>query len=80
MGEGVAELRQQLRQLVREHLPSDFLGAFTSDPADLAVAQQFCRLLAEQGLLCPAWPEQFGGRDASPWDQTAVREDMWAFH
>lgn len=80
MGDGVAALRQQLRDLVHEHTPEDYLGAFTHDPADLEVAQRFCRVLADQGLLCMAWPEEFGGRDASLWEQTAVREEMWAQH
>ena len=80
MGPEVAALRQELRGLVRDHVPDDFLGAFTHDPADLEVAQRFCRLLAGQGLLCMAWPEEYGGRGASPWAQTAVREEMWAFH
>ncbi|WP_018501705.1 acyl-CoA dehydrogenase family protein [Parafrankia discariae] len=80
MGEGVATLRQELRQLVREHVPPDFLGAFTADPADLEVAQAFCRTLAERELLCMAWPREFGGRESSPWEQMAVREEMWALH
>ena len=80
MGPEVAALRQELRGLVRDHVPDDFLGAFTHDPADLEVAQRFCRLLADQGLLCMTWPEEYGGRGASPWAQTAVREEMWAFH
>jgi alkylation response protein AidB-like acyl-CoA dehydrogenase len=80
MGERAAELRTRLRGLVREHVPPDFLGAFTSDPADLAVAQRFCRLLADEGLLCLAWPEEFGGGGASLWEQTVVREEMWAHH
>jgi alkylation response protein AidB-like acyl-CoA dehydrogenase len=80
MGEDIAALRTQLRTLVADTLPDDYLGAFTDDPNDLAIAQAFCRLLAEQGLLCMAWPEEFGGKDASPWAQTAVREEMWAFH
>ena len=80
MGEAVTALRGELRDLVREHMPADFLGAFTDDPADLAVAQRFCRLLAEHGLLCLAWPEEFGGRGASLWEQTVVREEMWAHH
>jgi alkylation response protein AidB-like acyl-CoA dehydrogenase len=80
MGQEVAALRGELRALVREHVPADFLGAFTDDPADLEVAQGFCRLLAERGLLCMAWPEEFGGRGASSWEQTAVREEMWALH
>jgi alkylation response protein AidB-like acyl-CoA dehydrogenase len=80
MGEGAAQLRAELRRLVAENIPDDFLGAFTDDPADLEIAQRFCRLLAEQGLLCLAWPEEFGGRGASAWEQTVVREEMWAHH
>jgi alkylation response protein AidB-like acyl-CoA dehydrogenase len=80
MGDQVDALRQELRGLVAEHIPPDFLGAFTDDPADLAIAQHFCKVLADRGLLCPAWPEEWGGRDASLWAQTAVREEMWAVH
>jgi alkylation response protein AidB-like acyl-CoA dehydrogenase len=80
MGGAVTALRGELRHLVAEHVPADFLGAFTDDPADLEVTQRFCRLLAERGLLCLAWPEEFGGRGASAWEQTAVREEMWAHH
>ncbi|HET6774427.1 MAG TPA: acyl-CoA dehydrogenase family protein [Acidimicrobiales bacterium] len=79
-GPEVADLRSQLRRLIADHVPADYLGAFTDDPADLEVAQSFCRLLAAEGLLCAAWPEEFGGRGASPWEQTAVREEMWAHH
>jgi alkylation response protein AidB-like acyl-CoA dehydrogenase len=80
MGDGVAGLRKELRRLINDNIPADFLGAFTSDPADLEVAQSFCRLLADRGLLCMAWPEEWGGRGASAWEQTAVREEMWAHH
>jgi alkylation response protein AidB-like acyl-CoA dehydrogenase len=80
MGEAAASLRQELRALVRDNIPADFLGAFTPEPTDLAIAQDFCHLLAERDLLCMAWPEEFGGRGASLWEQTVVREEMWAVH
>ncbi|OLT30843.1 acyl-CoA dehydrogenase [Actinomadura sp. CNU-125] len=80
MGPDAAALRGELRELVAEHVPPGYLGAFTDDPADLETAQKFCRLLAERGLLCPAWPREYGGRDASIWEQTVVREEMWAHH
>lgn len=80
MGEAATALRGELRRLMDEHIAPDYLGAFTNDPADLEVAQDFCAVLAERGLLCIAWPEEFGGRDASPWEQTVVREEMWARH
>jgi alkylation response protein AidB-like acyl-CoA dehydrogenase len=79
-GEAVTTLRAELRELIGEHVPRDFLGAFTDDPTDLEVTQRFCRVLADRGLLCMAWPEEYGGRGASPWEQTAVREEMWAHH
>jgi alkylation response protein AidB-like acyl-CoA dehydrogenase len=80
MGQKAAELRRELRELVKTHVPEDFLGAFTDNPADLETAQAFCRLLAERGLLCLSWPEEFGGGGASVWEQTVVREEMWAHH
>jgi alkylation response protein AidB-like acyl-CoA dehydrogenase len=80
MSEAATALRGELRDLVRMHVPEDFRGAFTDDPSDLDVAQRFCRLLAEQGKLCMAWPEEFGGCSASVWEQTVVREEMWARH
>src|SRR4051812_7191562 len=80
MGEEASALRTRLRGLVHDHVPSGYLGAFTSDPADVDVAQRFCQMLADEGLLCMAWPEEFGGRGASSWEQTVVREEMWAHH
>ncbi|MGB8402724.1 MAG: acyl-CoA dehydrogenase family protein [Mycobacterium sp.] len=80
MGAEAEALRQELRTLVKMHVPEDFLGAFSDNPDDLATAQQFCGLLAEQGLLCMSWPPEYGGRGSSPWEQTVVREEMWAHH
>ncbi|TDD91781.1 acyl-CoA dehydrogenase [Actinomadura darangshiensis] len=80
MGEAATALRGDLRRLVAEHVPPGFLGAFTDDPSDLEAAQRFCRLLAERGLLCLAWPGEYGGSGASVWEQTVVREEMWAHH
>ncbi len=80
LGQDAAALRVRLRRLIDQELPDGFLGAFTDDPADLAVTQAFCRLLAEQGLLTVAWPSEFGGGGGSLWDQTVVREEMWAHH
>ena len=75
-----AELRRELRALMDEHIPADFLGAFTEDAGDLAIAQDFCKLLGERNLLNTAWPEEYGGRSSSPGEQTVVREEMWARH
>jgi alkylation response protein AidB-like acyl-CoA dehydrogenase len=80
LGTAAEELRGHLRELIAEHLPADFLGAFTDDPADLATTQQFCKTLAEEGLLTVTWPTAFGGSGGDAWAQTVVREEMWAHH
>jgi len=80
LGEQASALRVRLRALIAEHIAPDYLGAFSDDPADLDVAQQFCRTLADAGLLTIAWPTEYGGGGGSLWDQTVVREEMWAHH
>lgn len=80
LGSDATELRLRLRELMRTHLPADFLGAFTDDPNDLAATQSFCKLLAAEGLLALAWPTEHGGGGGSVWQQTVLREEMWAHH
>jgi alkylation response protein AidB-like acyl-CoA dehydrogenase len=80
LGDQAAALRSRLRELITSHIAEDYLGAFTNDPADLDVAQRFCKLLADEGLLTIAWPTEYGGGGGSLWDQTVVREEMWAHH
>ncbi len=80
MGADVDALRVRLRSLIDREIPAGWLGAFSNDPNDLALAQRFCKLLADEKLLCPAWPHRYGGHDASLWEQTAMREEMWAQH
>ncbi len=80
LGEQATALRSRLRELIAAHIAEDYLGAFTSDPADLDVAQRFCRTLAAEGLLTVAWPTEYGGGGGSVWEQTVVREEMWAHH
>ncbi|MFB4308202.1 acyl-CoA dehydrogenase family protein [Actinomadura sp. GTD37] len=79
-GAAADALRGRLRTLVEQHVPADFLGACTDDPRDLETAQAFCRVLAGDGLLTLAWPAEYGGRGGSVWEQTVMREEMWAHH
>ena len=80
LGEQAADLRARLRAVIAEEIPAGWLGAFSDDPADLELAQRFCRRLADEGLLTISWPEEYGGAGGSVWDQTVVREEMWAHH
>jgi alkylation response protein AidB-like acyl-CoA dehydrogenase len=79
-GEAVLDLRQKLRRMIDEDLPASFHGAFVSGRAGQDVADAFCRRLAEENLLTMSWPREYGGADASVWEQTALREEMWAHH
>jgi alkylation response protein AidB-like acyl-CoA dehydrogenase len=76
----IVELRAELRALVREFVPQAFLGAFTNDPDDFALTERFCRELGRRRLLAMAWPQAHGGCGADAWEQTALREEMWAAH
>lgn len=78
--ERVTALRVELRGLIGEHVPEGFLGAFTHDPADLVVTEKFSRELGARQLLTMAWPKEYGGLGADVWEQTALREEMWAAH
>jgi alkylation response protein AidB-like acyl-CoA dehydrogenase len=80
LGQQAAALRSRLRELIATHIADGYLGAFTDDPADLDVAQRFCKTLAGEGLLTISWPTEYGGGGGSLWDQTVVREEMWAHH
>jgi alkylation response protein AidB-like acyl-CoA dehydrogenase len=80
LGQRAGELRTRLRALIAANVPDDYLGAFTDDPGDLDIAQRFCKTMAEEGLLTVAWPEEYGGAGGSVWEQTVVREEMWAHH
>ncbi|HTR71594.1 MAG TPA: acyl-CoA dehydrogenase family protein [Mycobacteriales bacterium] len=79
-GAAADALRVRLRALIREHIRPGFLGAFSNDPADLELTQRFCKILAQEGLLCLTWPREYGGGGGSVWEQTTVREEMWAHH
>ena len=78
LGEPAESLRRRLRQLVEEHLPEGFLGAFTDDPEDLAITQRFCKLLAAEGLLAKAWPTEYGGGGGCvSWSRSICPRDSW---
>jgi alkylation response protein AidB-like acyl-CoA dehydrogenase len=79
-GDTAEGLRSRLRELVAEHLPPDFLSPFTDDPEDFALTERFCRVLGDEQLLALAWPREYGGGGGDVWEQTVVREEMWAHY
>lgn len=76
--DGPDELRRELRGLIRDELPEDWLGPFTDDPRDREISDAFCRTLAERDLLVPEWPVAYGGQGMSLERGLVIREEMWA--
>jgi alkylation response protein AidB-like acyl-CoA dehydrogenase len=47
------------------------------EPADVDAVKAFCAALGAEGFLTPHWPDEFGGRHASPWEQLIISEETW---
>ena len=69
---------RQIRALIVEHLPADWLGPFTYNPADFELSNRFCEVLADEGLLVPDWPVDVRGQDLDLASSVTIREEMWA--
>jgi alkylation response protein AidB-like acyl-CoA dehydrogenase len=72
-------LRQSLQSYIEDNLMPEWSHLYRDVPtkATLEESIRFCKGLAERGLLTPAWPEEFGGRSASQWEQTIISEELW---
>jgi alkylation response protein AidB-like acyl-CoA dehydrogenase len=73
------ELRGRLKAFVAEVVPPGWT-LYDRDmptPADVEEVRGFCRELAERGLLTPSWPKEYGGSEASSWDQMIISEELW---
>jgi alkylation response protein AidB-like acyl-CoA dehydrogenase len=70
--------RRELRRFLDEELPDWWRGMFVADERVFPETRRICEKLAARGWLTMAWPREHGGRDASPWMQAVLREEMWA--
>jgi alkylation response protein AidB-like acyl-CoA dehydrogenase len=48
------------------------------EPGDRDTVLEFCQAMGKRGFLTPHWPVEYGGRKASPWEQTIISEEIWA--
>jgi alkylation response protein AidB-like acyl-CoA dehydrogenase len=78
LGAEARSLRTRLRALLAEELPADWVTPFSLAPDIRAVVARVCRRLADEGLLTLSWPAEYGGAGADLWQQTVLREEMWA--
>jgi alkylation response protein AidB-like acyl-CoA dehydrogenase len=64
---------------VGEAVPSDWTLYERDMPTQREVdaVRGYCRELAARGLLTPSWPVEYGGREASSWEQVVISEELW---
>jgi alkylation response protein AidB-like acyl-CoA dehydrogenase len=72
--------RSTVRDFLAAHLPADWetRAQGPGSQSQAHFSKQFCSQLAHAGLLVPHWPQRWGGRDAGPWAQFILAEEMWA--
>ena len=54
MGATAAKLRGELRRLITDEVPADYLGAFTDDPAEVVRLGDFCLAAAAAARSDPS--------------------------
>ena len=73
--------RARVRDVLDRTLPDDWEEISLHGPgsdAQTEFSRRFCRQLAEEGLLYPHWPREYGGEDAAIWHQFILGEELWA--
>jgi alkylation response protein AidB-like acyl-CoA dehydrogenase len=78
---GDQAFRARVREFLARELPSNWEeisrhGPGSREQTEFSLA--FCPKLAAAGLLVPHWPEAYGGRSSTPWEQLILAEEMWA--
>lgn len=73
------ELRAHLRSIIEDIVPPGWTARDrdVATPDRLAMTMRLCQKLAADDLWIPHWPAAYGGRDASPWEQIIIGEELW---
>lgn len=70
--------RTDLRGVIAAHVPQRWAELIPGEEATSAFTVDFCKMLAEHGMLAPHWPTEYAGRDASPWQFIILGEELWS--
>jgi alkylation response protein AidB-like acyl-CoA dehydrogenase len=71
------QFRQEVRAFIDEHAPAgEHAGEEGGSRADHEEVLAWQKQLAKKRWLTLAWPEQYGGLDASHWQQMVLKEEM----
>jgi alkylation response protein AidB-like acyl-CoA dehydrogenase len=75
-------LRGDVREFLDSALPATWSGVFSvANGGGVSGSQlsfELCRRLAERGWLIRQWPRDYGGADASVWEQVVLQEEYEA--
>ncbi|MCH8066105.1 MAG: acyl-CoA dehydrogenase family protein, partial [Chloroflexi bacterium] len=74
------QFREEVREFLRQELPADWQGAGgygeEGSEATRELSRRMMAKLAERKWLAMAWPEEYGGLDASHMQQLIYNEEM----
>jgi len=76
------KFRGRVRDAINRLLPADWDETYVRESyaSDLQIdfSREFCSKLAQEGLLTPHWPKQYGGDEAEDWQHFILNEEMKA--
>lgn len=73
--------RARIRDFLARELPNDWPEISRHGPGSKEQTEfslEFCPKLAEERLLVPHWPVEWGGENHSTWQHFILGEEMWA--
>jgi alkylation response protein AidB-like acyl-CoA dehydrogenase len=73
--------RERVRAVLKGMLPSDWETIAVHGPGSMeqtVFSKTLCARLAQEHLLIPNWPKEFGGDDETVWRQFIMAEELWA--
>ncbi|MDY6856935.1 MAG: acyl-CoA dehydrogenase family protein [Thermodesulfobacteriota bacterium] len=77
-GEKEENLRKEIREFAKKELPQNWLSVMFEEEhrdEDWEFAMLISKKLSEKGWLTMSWPEEYGGKGASLWEQLAYSEE-----
>ena len=72
-------LRQEIRKFVKQELPSGWSSIWVEEESsdeDWEFAMTIAKKLSRRGWLVMSWPREYGGQDASLWEQLVYNEEV----
>lgn len=74
-------LRHRIRSFIERELPDNWNELTRHGPGSreqTEFSMEFCPKLAQEGLLVPHWPKEWGGGMRPTWEHFILGEEMWA--